>query len=87
MAGMLVMPAARLRTVLGEPSPQLMVTVCVSSVPGSVNVPDRVVLPFSLIVVALRLKLRLDGATLLTVTDVLPVAMPVSSSATVTLMV
>src|SRR5437764_636454 len=68
-------PAARLTVVLAEPSPQLIVTVCVSSVPGSVKLPLRVVELPSLMLVALRDRLTLAGATLLTVTLVVAVGL------------
>ncbi len=80
-----VTPAAR-GTVWVLPSPQLMVTTCVSSVPGSVKLPLSVVEPFSLMVPAVRLTARFDGATLLTVAGVLTLAeAPPPLSATLTL--
>ncbi len=51
------------------PSPQLMKTVCVSSVPGSAKVPDRDTVPFSSICVRSVLTERPLGATLFTVTS------------------
>src|SRR5262249_60365841 len=57
-------PAARLNEVSAEPSPQWITTLCVSSVPGSLNDPDTVVLSFSLIVVGLALNETPDGVTL-----------------------
>src|SRR5205823_1051509 len=54
-------PAARLTVVLAEPSPQLIVTVCASSAPGSVKLPPRVTESFSLMLVALRDRLTLAG--------------------------
>ena len=53
------------------PSPQLMTTVCVSSVPGSAKEPLSAVAPFSSMVAGFRLSCRLAGAILLTVTLVL----------------
>ena len=54
-------PAARLSTVTPVPSPQSMVTECVSCVSGSAKLPLSVVLLFSSIVVAVRLRARLLG--------------------------
>src|SRR6185503_5640607 len=76
-------PAARLSVVFIDPSPQLMTTMWVSSVPGSVNVPLRLVDWFSLIVPALSVRLTPAGATFVTTTEVVPVALPRSSSLTV----
>ena len=67
------------------PSPQLMSTVCVSSVPGSPKLPLSQVLSFSLMVAALRDNCTADGATLLTAMLVLPV--PLAPPLSVTLAV
>jgi len=64
--------ASSCKMVSAEPSPQLRSTVCMSSVPGSVKDRSRFVLPFSLIVPGLDLSTTLAGATLFTVTVVLP---------------
>jgi hypothetical protein len=55
-----------LSTVGAEPSPQVIVTVCGSSLPGSesVKVPDRVVEPPSLIVPGAAASAVITGATL-----------------------
>src|SRR5262249_38684460 len=66
-------PAPRVRVVSGEPSPQRITTVCVSSVPGSVNDPLRVVEPFSLIAPGPDSDVTV-GATFLTVTSMPAVA-------------
>src|SRR5438309_700723 len=78
-----VTPAARLTTESAEPSPQLIVTVCLSSVPGPTKVPPRVVLPFSLILLAPRLRVTSAVSTFspLAVLPFYPA--PPSSSATV----
>src|SRR5580700_2681274 len=51
---------------MAEPSPQLIATVWVSPVPGSVNDPDNDVLPSSLMTGGETPTLRFDGATLAT---------------------
>ncbi len=53
-----------------EWSPQLMTTVCVSSVPGSVNEPDNEVEPFSSIAAGPAVSETPVGATLVTATAV-----------------
>ncbi len=63
-------PSRSRRTVGGEPSPQSIVTVCESSVPGSVNWPFKVIVSLSLAIGSDRLRSAAVncGATLLTVT-------------------
>ena len=51
-------------TVLVEPSPQAITTVCVSSVPGSVKVPDRLMLLPSLMVAGVLVRANAPGGTL-----------------------
>src|SRR5262245_13668672 len=63
-----------------SPGRQLTVTVWTSKVPGSVNVPVSVVEPFSLIVIALKLRFTADGATLLIVIVVVRSVKPSSLS-------
>ena len=75
-------PAARLSVVPPSLGPQLITTVCVSSVPGSVNDPLRVKMSFSLIVPVFNA--TPVGATLFTVTLVPALTEPVSSSVIVT---
>ncbi len=68
--------APRVSVVFGEPSPQLIMTVCTSSVPGSAKLPLREIEPFSSIVAALATTETLAGGTLLTVMDVVPLTPP-----------
>ena len=77
-------PDARLSGVLALPSPQLMTTVCVSRVPGSLKLPLSVVESFSLIVAWLKVNWMLDGGTLLTLTLVPALVLAPSPSVTVT---
>ena len=72
--------------VLPLPSPQLITTVCVSSVAGSRKLPLNQVMSFSLMLAALRDNCTADGATSLTVTLVLPLPLAPSLSVTVALM-
>jgi len=75
----------RLSVVSAEPSAHLITTTCVSSVPGSVKDPLKVVDWFSLMGVALRVTLA--GATFFTATVVEAEAAAPSLSVTVTSMV
>ena len=65
-----------------DPSPHVTITACVSSVPTSVNEPVKVTVPFSSMVVSHRTRsdARMTGSTLFTVTVVLWLPTPVSSS-------
>ncbi len=76
-----------MNVLLPSPGPQLIVTVCMSLVPGSLKVPFTVAVSFSLIELETRLRATISGSTLFTVTLVDPVPTPVSSSVTVTLIV
>src|SRR5262249_14597170 len=67
----------------GEPSPQLIVTVCVSRAPGPLTLPLRVTVPPASIAVLSRLSPVTAGATLLTVTLAEAEPLPSSSSVTV----
>src|SRR5262249_18394362 len=51
-----------------KPSPQSMLNVCVSKMPGSEKLPVRVVRPFSLVAGGGGLNTTLDGGTSVTVT-------------------
>src|SRR5262249_59945013 len=57
-------PGSNLRVVADEPSPQAMVTVCASFVPGSVKLPLNVVVPPSKRSAGLALTVTPDGRTL-----------------------
>ncbi len=72
-------------TVSGEPSPQLIVNVCVSWVPASLYVPVRC--HRTVLVHRCGRQGVNVGATLVIVVVVLPVSVPVSSSVSVTPMV
>ena len=63
-------PAISVIVMGSDPSPQLIVTVCGSTVPGSVNWPFRATVSPSVAVVSDRLRSAavICGATLLTVT-------------------
>ena len=79
-------PAATVPGATGDPSPQLIVHVCVSCVPTSVKLALTVAEPPST-VGEFVVGVATTGATLLTVTEAVALSVPVSSSVTVTVIV